>query len=82
MQLAFCPIDYCFAWTDTWYEWDAKEARKQALKARDAKVRELRAEGKTVIKWTCADQLVRRGGIGSGHPDIEAFVSVYMINVR
>lgn len=81
-QFAFCPIDYCFTWTDTWYIWDAKEARKQALAARDAKVRELRAEGKSVIKWTMTGQLVRVGGIGTSHPDIEQYVSVYMINVN
>ena len=82
MQFAFCPFDFCFEWTDTWYTWDAKEARKQALAARDAKVRELRAQNKTVTKWTLSDQLVRKGGIGTDHPEIDAVTSVYMLSVR
>lgn len=81
-QFAFCPIDYCFTWTDTWYEWDAKEARKLALAAREAKVRELREQNKTVIKWTFPNQLIRKGGIGTDHPEIDQFVSVYMLTVR
>lgn len=81
MQFAFNPFTFCFSWTDNWYEWDEKEARKQALKARDAKVRELRSEGKTVIKWTLPGQIVRKGGIGTAHPEIDAVVSVYMLDV-
>lgn len=81
MQLAFCSVDYCFSWTDTWYTWDEKEARKQAYAARNAKAKSLRDEGKTVVKWSNRDQLVRRGGIGTGHPEIDLFCNVFMLDV-
>lgn len=82
MQLAFNPADFCFAWTATWYTWDRKEAHKQARAARDAKAKELKAEGKVVTKWTNGGQIVRNGGIGSGHPEIDCCCNVYVLEVR
>ena len=82
MQLAFNPIDYCFTWTATWYTWDSKEAHKLARKARDAKAKALKAEGKTVTKWTNGGQIIRQGGIGTAHPEIDSYCSVYMLNVQ
>lgn len=81
-QRSFNPFDFCFTWTDNWYIWDAKEARTQARQARDAKARELRSHGLTVDKWCLPNQLVRRGGIGTGHPDIEQYVTVYMLDIQ
>jgi hypothetical protein len=82
-QRIFNPINYNFRWTeDGWYEWDAKAARKDALKARNTLAKQLRAEGKTVSVFTLKDQLVSKGGIGSGRPHIEEFVNSYGLNAR
>ena len=83
MQLSFSPINFCFAWTaDNWYSWDAKEARSQARKARDAEAKRLVSQGKKVHKFTLPNQLLRRGGIGSGKPDVEFVCPVYYLNVE
>lgn len=81
MQLMFNPINYGFEFTpDGWYKFDRKAAHKAALSARNAKAKELRKVGKRVVLFTLADQLITRGGIGSGHPQIENVVSVYGLN--
>ena len=79
-QQTFNPIDYFFTWTDDWYTWDSKAAKKAALQARNAEVKRLRAEGYTVTTFTLSNQIVTRGGIGSGHPQIETVVSCYGFN--
>jgi len=83
MQRTFNPANYCFAWTDDgWYEWDRKEAHKQALRVRNRGAKRLRAQGMTVSCFTHSGQLISRGGIGSGHPHIELVVNVYGLNAR
>lgn len=80
-QKIFNPIDYCFEFTaDGWYKWDRKQASKEALKARNTLAKQLTAEGWVVSKFSLSGQLVTRGGIGSGHPQIEAVVTGYGLN--
>lgn len=79
-QEIFSGIDHGFAWTDDWYEWDAKAGNAAALKARNARLKELRKQGKNPRGFTLGNQLVSRGGVGSGHPHIEEFTKCYGIN--
>lgn len=81
-QQAFNPINYGFRWTKDWYEWDAKAATAAAKRDRDATAKALAAKGYAVRKWSNARQLVRRGGIGTGHPEIDEIVTVFMLDVR
>lgn len=80
-QQTFNPIDYGFSWTDDWYTWDRKAGHSAALKARNAEAKRLQKAGYTVTKFTLSGQLVCRGGIGSGHPQIETVVNCYGLNV-
>lgn len=80
-QHTFSPLDYGFEWDGDWYTFDGKAAAKAAQAARTKVARQLRGEGFTVALSTLPNQLVRRGGIGSGHPDIELEVSVYMLDI-
>ncbi len=81
-QRIFDPISFGFIWTDDgWYSWDSKAAHKAARQARDKAAREFKAEGKSVKKFSLPGQLVRRGGIGSGKPDVEFVVTAYGVNV-
>lgn len=79
IQRHFNPVDYQFAWTKDWYEWDRTAAHKAARQARDVEAKKLKAEGKTVKKYTESGQLITRGGIGSGKPELEFVVSVYCL---
>ena len=81
MQITYNPVDYKFQWTEDWYEWDRAAAVKMALQARNAKAKQLRQEGMTVRVFTLKDQLISRGGIGSGKPHLDFCVSVYGLNV-
>ena len=81
-QRTFNPADYTFEWTeDGWYAWDSEEAHKQALKARNDIAKELKAGGKKVKKFSTRNQLITRGGIGSGHPEISMVVNCYGVNI-
>ena len=80
-QRTFNPADYTFEWTDGWYVWDSKEAHRQALKARNDTAKELKAAGKKVKKFSTRNQLITRGGIGSGHPEISMVVNCYGVNI-
>lgn len=87
-QQTFNPIDYGFKWQGDWYTFDARAAEKEALAARNAEVKRLRAEFKRlrmtterpVKPFTLRQQQITKGGIGSGHPEITVIVSVYGIN--
>lgn len=81
-QESFNPADYCFEWTpaDNWYKWDRKAAHSQALKARNARLKELKKSGKSPRGWSLPGQTISRGGAGSGNPHIEMCVTSYMIN--
>lgn len=80
-QMTFSPMEHGFKFVGDWYEFDYGAAHKAALKARNAEARRLRKEGQQVRCWTLRDQLVSRGGIGSGHPHISLVVNVYGLNV-
>jgi len=82
MQELFNPIETGFRWTETWYEYDGKEAEKAALKARNDRAKELKAKGYKVSKFSLGKQLISRGGIGSGRPHIELVVPVYGLNYK
>lgn len=79
-QRAFNPVDYHFRWTQDWYEWDRAAAVTAARQARDAETKRLKALGHRVMKWSLPGQLITRGGIGSGHPQIENVVTSYMLD--
>jgi hypothetical protein len=82
IQQTFNPIDYGFAWTDDgWYNWDAKLGRKLAMQARDAAAKRAKREGRTVTKFSMPNQLISRGGIGSGRPHIEQVVTCFGVNI-
>ena len=78
-QRTFNPANFEFAWTDGWYTWDRKAAHSAALKARNTEAKRLQAQGKRVIKSSLPGQIITRGGIGSGHPEIDLCVTVYMV---
>lgn len=80
-QQTFNPIDYGFTWTNNWYTFDRKLAHSQALKARNAKAKELKAKDYNVVKSTMRNQLISKGGIGSGKPHIELYVNIYMLKI-
>jgi len=77
MQRIFNPINYGFDWTHDWYTFDRKAASAEALKERNAFVKKAKAEGRIVRTFSLPNQLITRGGIGSGHPQIEVFVTCY-----
>jgi len=80
-QQTFNPMNFLFSWTKDWYEWDGTAAHKAALKARNAEAKRLKAQGKRVRSWSMPNQSITRGGIGSGHPEIDHFVTVYVLEV-
>ena len=75
MQIFFSPLDYGFKWTDDWYTFDRTNAMKAAKKARDEMYKSVGGR-----KYTLSNQLVTKGGIGSGHPQIEEIISVYVLD--
>lgn len=80
-QHMFSPISFGFEFTNDWYSFDSKAAHRDALKARNAFAKEQKAMGRRVYNFSLPNQLITRGGIGSGHPQIEVVVSVYGCNV-
>ena len=80
-QRTFNPVDYRFNWTaDGWYTFDQSEAIKDARRERDQLAKELKSEGRTVKKGSLGKQRITRGGIGSGNPEIDFIVPVYVVN--
>lgn len=81
-QYTYSPIDFFFCWTpDGWYSWDKTAATKRARKERDELAKEFKNKGRSVQKFSLPHQLVRRGGIGSGHPEIDQVVTCFGLNV-
>jgi len=77
---SFNPVDYCFAWTsDEWYTWDSKAARAKALAERNAEAARLKKAGYVVRKYSEPSQRITRGGIGSGHPEVDFVVTIYCL---
>lgn len=81
MQKSFLPINYGFKWTEEWYQWDADAGRTAALKDRNAEAKRFKGEGHTVRKSSHRDQLISRGGIGSGKPHISLYMTCFLIDV-
>lgn len=81
-QKIFSPINHGFQWTDDgWYTFDRKTAEKAALQERNAYAKAQKALGRDVTKFSLPSQLITRGGIGSGKPQIEVVCAVYGCNV-
>lgn len=84
MQRTFCPLSYGFRWTvkngEIWYEFDRVPAHKAAMAARNRAAKQAREQGYTVTKFRLPDQLMTRGGIGSGKPEINVTVTGYGFN--
>lgn len=86
-QETFCGTDNgAFRWVTTadgkiWYEHDYEAGNKAALKARNARARELVKAGRRIRKFSSGSQLRRFGGIGSGKPDIEVYSKGYGIDI-
>ena len=78
-QMSFNPVDYGFEWKGDWYCFDSEMAHKKAKEERDVEAKRLRSEGYRIKKYSERNQLITRGGIGSGHPQIEEIVTVYML---
>lgn len=82
MQAIYSPLDTDhFRWTDDgWYTFDEGAAIKAARKQRDDHAKQLKAEGKRVVKFSLGKQLRTLGGIGSGKPQVEFIVPAYGLN--
>jgi hypothetical protein len=84
----FNPVNRCFKWTLVegneygWYEFDSEEAHRVAKLERDEFARSLKSLPgvANVKKRTLKNQLITRGGIGSGHPEISLLVTVYEVS--
>jgi len=86
-QIVKNPADYTFEWTVPtasepmgWYKWDRTIAHKLALRDRNKEARPLRENDYNPVLFSLRDQLITRGGIGSGHPEISLVVTVYGLN--
>lgn len=79
-QRIFSPANYTFALVGDWYEWDGKAAKAQAMAARSALCKELKAQGIAYRLFSLPGQDITRGGIGSGHPEISLQCSCFGVN--
>ena len=86
-QIIYNPADYEFEWTSPtpekpmgWYKWDSKVAHRLALRDRNKNVKLLRENGTNPVSFSLKDQLITRGGIGSGHSEISLVVTCYGLN--
>ncbi len=77
VQKTFNPVDYTFSWTDDWYYFNDGEGHYQALHARNREAQKYKKLGWDVHKFTLRNQVITRGGIGTGHPQIELVCNVY-----
>lgn len=85
IQESYNPVDYWFTWPENgpdadWYEWDYRAGHAEAKRVRNERAKELRAAGYRVKCCTEPNQLISRGGIGTGKPHIELIVTCYMLN--
>jgi hypothetical protein len=78
-QTTFNPIHFGFHWTDdgSWYEWDRDAAHKAAQRERNLAAKCLRQAGRKVRCFNTPNQLMSKGGIGSGKTHVEFVVTVY-----
>ena len=71
-----------FSWTDDgWYTFDYEASVKKARKDRDAYAKEAKKEGFQVVKFSLGTQERKKGGINSGHPEIDFVTKCYGVNV-
>ena len=88
---SFNPVDYGFKWIEQiirandgvdygWYEFNSLDAHELAKQKRDERAKELKSSGHKIVKHTLKNQLITRGGIGSGHPEISVIVTVYEVS--
>ena len=80
MNKSFCPIDYGFTWSADWYEFDFKAATQAAKADRDFVAGYLKRQGYKNVKKSSDKQLITKGGIGTGHPQIEELVTVFYVS--
>lgn len=87
LQVIYNPADYEFEWISPspedpmgWYRWNRMEAKRLALRDRNKNAKLLSENDYNPIKFSLRDQLITRGGIGSGHPEIAMVVTVYGLN--
>jgi hypothetical protein len=79
-QEIYSPTKHTFVWTEDWYTWDHVQAHRLALKQRNARAKVLRANGYRVKCFSLPGQMITKGGIGSGRPEISLVATVYGIN--
>ena len=79
MQTSFNPFNIEFKWTNDWYTWDHELAKREARRLRDDAYKALIKKGIKARKFTLPGQLCTKGGIGTGHPEINAVVNVYYV---
>ena len=85
-ETKFNPVDFGFRWVADgtemgWYQFDYKSACESAKKARDAYAKDMKKKGYTVKKRSSKNNLISKGGIGSGRPHIELLVPIYRVIV-
>jgi hypothetical protein len=80
---SFLPTDYDFEWIEggNWYKWDYKRGHLLAKQARDARAKELTRAGYKVKKSTSRNNLISKGGAGSGRAHLEFVVTAYILEV-
>ena len=77
-QQMFNPVVFGgFEWTADWYVWNAVSGHLEARRARDDAARRLRRVGHRVRSFRLANQVISRGGAGSGRPHVDFVVTVY-----
>ena len=82
IEYTFNPVDFGFRWTsDGWYHYSSQPAERKAQDARDARAKQLKAEGFTVRRATRPRQRITMGGIGTEHPEITLVVPVFILRV-
>lgn len=82
-QKYYNPADFEFEWTkNNYYSWDRKAAHKAALRARNDEMRRLQHEGYDVTAFILRDQIVSKGGIGTGRPHIKLSVTCYGLSAN
>ena len=77
MQQIFNGLDKNFSWDGDWYTFDAAQARRDALAARNARFKSLKADGHHPYRFALGRQLRTLGGIGTDHPQIDIWVHSY-----
>jgi len=77
---SFNPVDYDFKWVKDWYEWDRAPAHKKAMQHRNKEAADFKKRGWKVRKSTVKNQLIKRGGIGTGKPELDFHVTIYIFD--